>query len=86
LTSPGRPDINILASAAPLQTVGQPRGAVATWHDVTERDQLLAQLDNERSRWLATVESMPDFVAVTDADGQAIYLNSAAKASTQAFE
>jgi PAS domain S-box-containing protein len=85
-TRAGRPDINILASAAPLQMAGQTHGAVATWHDVTERDQLLVELENERRRWLATVESMLDYVIVTDAKGQETYLNSAYAQSLRHFQ
>ncbi len=47
-TNTGRPDLNVLISAAPLGTATQPRGSVATWHDVTERDRLLVQLEAAR--------------------------------------
>ncbi len=42
-----------------------------------EREGLLAQLEAERNRWKATVESMLDPVTVSDAQGRAIYMNAA---------
>ena len=40
----------IVASAAPLGGDGDVGGAVAVWHDVTEREQLLMEIDRERRR------------------------------------
>jgi len=57
---------------------------IAQGQDITERKQaeqereaLLAQLEAEKLRWQATVESMLDPVTVCDAEGHATYMNAA---------
>jgi PAS domain S-box-containing protein len=46
-------------------------------HAELERERLLAELEAERTRWQATVESMPDPVALADAEGHVTYMNPA---------
>ncbi len=48
-----------------------------TLRDITERKLLQAQLEAERARWHAMVESMLDPVTVCDELGQAVYMNPA---------
>ena len=47
-----------------------------------ERERLLKEVEFERARWQAMVESMPDPVTVCDKDGHATYVNAA---QTQLF-
>ncbi len=84
----------ILASAAPLYEEGQFKGLVAVWHDITEREQLLSRVEEERQRAeiqaaeaqtahriLETlIKTMPlGFIGV-DAGGQVVASNPAAEA------
>jgi len=43
-------ELMIVASAAPLAADGEMRGAVVVWHDVTEREKLLAEINQQRRR------------------------------------
>jgi len=43
-------ELMIVASAAPLGGDGPVSGAVAVWHDVTERERLLAEINRQRKR------------------------------------
>ncbi|RPI32446.1 MAG: PAS domain S-box protein [Chloroflexota bacterium] len=67
-----------LASASPLFNNNSPWGAVAVWHDVTEREQLLAQLEAEQAKLKAIIENAPEAIVVTDKDSRIILANPAA--------
>ena len=43
-------EVMIVASAAPLKTGETITGSVVVWHDVTEREQLLAEVNDQRQR------------------------------------
>ncbi len=43
-------ELLIVASAAPLGSDGGGRGAVVVWHDATERERLLMEIDRQRRR------------------------------------
>ena len=43
-------ELMIVASAAPLRTGDTVTGSVVVWHDVTEREQLLAEINTQRRR------------------------------------
>ena len=43
-------ELMIVASAAPLRSNGEVSGAVVVWHDVTEREMLLAEVNAQRER------------------------------------
>ncbi len=60
-------EFTILASAAPLKIRGMISGAVATWHDVTEREHLLGQLEHERALLASVLEQMPSAVIILEA-------------------
>ncbi|MDA8218353.1 MAG: PAS domain S-box protein, partial [Dehalococcoidales bacterium] len=77
--------VDVSLSIAPIRDVsGHLVGASTIASDITERkraeaerERLLEQLQLERERWHATVESMPDLVAVADAQGRVTYINPA---------
>jgi len=68
-----------LASASPLFADGKLSGAVVVWHDVTEHEQIMAQLENERARLRAIIEKAPEAIVVTDQQCQVILSNPAAE-------
>jgi PAS domain S-box-containing protein len=43
-------ELMIVASAAPLRSDGELSGAVVVWHDVTERERLLSEINAQRHR------------------------------------
>jgi PAS domain S-box-containing protein len=57
----------VLISASPLVVGGRSAGSVAIWHDVTEREALLQQLDQERRLLDAIVAQMPAGLIVAEA-------------------
>ncbi len=85
-------DVTVMISASPLYEDDQVIGAVAVWHDVTEREQLLQQLKEEhlraetraeesqqQARWLtAVLDSVIDMILIVDANGQIVHSNPAA--------
>lgn len=50
--------LTMVVSAAPLGTDGDLGGAVTIWHDVTERERLLAEIDQERRRTAQFAEDL----------------------------
>jgi PAS domain S-box-containing protein len=63
---------SILVSAAPIPDTSTradaaPVGAVLSWHDITERENLLAQLDAERAILRTVFERAPVALVATDA-------------------
>jgi len=69
----------VLASASPLFADGKLSGAVVVWHDVTEHEQIMAQLENERARLRAIIEKAPEAIVVTDQQCHVILSNPAAE-------
>ncbi|MGE5583832.1 MAG: PAS domain S-box protein, partial [Bacillota bacterium] len=66
----------VLVAAAPLIIDGKIAGAVSTWHDVTERERLHAQLEYEQARLQAILEQMPSGVIIVQApSGKLIMAN-----------
>jgi PAS domain S-box-containing protein len=78
-TDPNGRDHVVLASASPLLTNGNVSGAVAVWHDVTEREHIMTQLENERARLRAIIENAPEAIVVTDQQCRVILANPAAE-------
>jgi len=82
---PGGPLCYWETLVAPVRAPGGAfRGWLLTQRQVTERkraeaerERLLQELQAERARWRATVDSMLDPVTVSDAEGHAIYMNEA---------
>jgi PAS domain S-box-containing protein len=68
-----------LTSASPLFTDGNLSGAVVVWHDVTEHEQILAQLENERARLRTIIEKAPEAIVVMDQECHVILSNPAAE-------
>ncbi|MHB1415613.1 MAG: PAS domain S-box protein, partial [Chloroflexota bacterium] len=77
--------VDVSLSIAPIRDgSGRLVGASTIASDITdrkmaeeERERLLEQLQLEQERWRATVESMLDLVAVSDAQGRVTYINPA---------
>ncbi len=78
-TDPRGRDHVVLASASPLLVNGNVLGAVAVWHDVTEREHIMAQLQNERARLRAIIENAPEAIIVADRQCRIILANPAAE-------
>ncbi len=72
-------EVVILASAAPVYVQGRLAGAVVVWHDVTERERLLAALADERARLEAVIENGPEGVVVVNETGRVVLANPAAR-------
>jgi len=68
-----------LVSASPLFVGDKLSGAVVVWHDVTEHEQVLVQLENERARLRAIIEKAPEAIVVMDQQCQVILSNPAAE-------
>ncbi len=69
---------SILASAAPIWRNGDVGGAVVTWQDISEREQLLTQLADERARLRALIENAPGGIVMADEKGRVVLTNPAA--------
>ena len=67
-----------LFSASPLYLNGAISGAVIIWHDVTDLEQVLAQLEDERARLDAIIANAPEAIVVTDREGRILLANEAA--------
>jgi PAS domain S-box-containing protein len=76
-TPDGR-NLTIVACAAPLFDGDQVLGAVLVWHDMTEREQLLAQLAEEQARLAAIIDNAPEGIVVVDAKARVVLANPAA--------
>jgi PAS domain S-box-containing protein len=65
----------ILASASPLIT----EGVVAVWHDVTEQEALLSQIEDEQSKLKAIFENAPEGIVVVDEASRIVMANPVAE-------
>jgi signal transduction histidine kinase len=68
-----------MVSASPIEMEGKPMGAVMVWRDLTEREQLMAQVAEERGRLSKVIETAPIAFLVTDEKGVIIFANPAAE-------
>lgn len=68
-----------LVSASPLAFGEQTVGVVNVWHDVTDRERLLDQLEIEQSRLRTIIENAPEAILVTDEEGRLVEANPAAR-------
>jgi PAS domain S-box-containing protein len=69
---------SVLVSSSPIEMDGNPMGAVLVWRDLTEREQLMAQVAEERSRLSKVIETAPIAFLVTDDKGVIIFANPSA--------
>jgi PAS domain S-box-containing protein len=65
----------ILASASPLIT----EGVVAVWHDVTEQEALLTQIEAEQSKLKAVFENAPEGIVLVDEAARILLANPVAE-------
>ncbi len=67
------------ASASPLYNNNEVSAVVSVWHDVTEREHLLEQLEIEQSRLETIIQNAPEAFLVMDEEGQLVFGNQEAK-------
>jgi PAS domain S-box-containing protein len=70
---------SVMVSASPIEMEGKPMGAVMVWRDLTEREQLMAQIAEERGRLSKVIATAPIAFLVTDGGGVIIFANPAAE-------
>jgi diguanylate cyclase (GGDEF)-like protein/PAS domain S-box-containing protein len=66
-------------SASPLSSDGGTNSVVTVWHDMTDRENLLEQLEVEQSRLETIIENAPEAILVADEEGRLIFVNPAAR-------
>jgi diguanylate cyclase (GGDEF)-like protein/PAS domain S-box-containing protein len=66
-------------SASPLFHETVVTGVITVWHDVTERERLLEQLEIEQSRLETIIENAPEAIIVADEEGRIVLGNPAAE-------
>jgi diguanylate cyclase (GGDEF)-like protein/PAS domain S-box-containing protein len=67
--------LTMLLSVAPITSDESFNGAVVVWHDVTEREQLVNQLEAERARLSAVIANAPEAILVADQKARIILAN-----------
>jgi diguanylate cyclase (GGDEF)-like protein/PAS domain S-box-containing protein len=70
--------VHATVTASPLFDRDQITGAVAVWQDVSEREQLLDQLEAERARLRTIIEAAPAAILLTDPSARILLANPAA--------
>jgi PAS domain S-box-containing protein len=75
VTSPSGEVSTFLASASPLYVGEQITGAVSVWHEVTEIEQLMSQLEAERARLSTIIANAPVGISVADEHGRMVLVN-----------
>jgi diguanylate cyclase (GGDEF)-like protein len=73
----------VRASASPLFRNWEVSSVVTIWHDVTERERLLEQVEVEQSRLQTFIENAPEAIMVVDEEGGLILWNPAAERMLQ---
>jgi PAS domain S-box-containing protein len=68
-----------LVSSAPIKIGGKVTGAVSVWHDVTKSEQLLVQLESERTMLSTMISNAPVAITVTDDEGYVVISNPVAE-------
>ena len=72
----------IEVSATPVHTNGENRGAVAIWHDITERERLLAEVQRRAAELDATINGIADSLVIFNQEGEIVRMNDAARELT----
>lgn len=67
-----------LVSALPLYIGNDFVGAVSVWNDITEREELRAQVEIDRARLETMIRHAPDGILLADANCKVLYANPAA--------
>ena len=68
-----------LVSASPLLNESEPAGVVTVWHDVSDRERLMEQLEIEQARLATIIENAPQAILVADEQGRLVQANPAAE-------
>jgi two-component system, NtrC family, sensor kinase len=72
----GGDEVWVVGRAVPvLDAEGNLAGAIATFLDISERKRVNEKLRRSEERWRLLAESVPDSVAVIDADGRILSIN-----------
>ena len=74
-TQPQGHTAHLLISATPMYANGQLSGVVMVAHDITEREQLMAQLATEQNRLQTIIENTASGIVVADQTGSVIIAN-----------
>lgn len=74
----GEQECIVLGSVSPLLAGTRVMGAVLVWLDITEREQLVSQLEAERARLSTFIANAPGALVVADRMGQVLFANPAA--------
>jgi signal transduction histidine kinase len=70
-----RPFVILEVSADPVWLDGVLAGAVTVWQDVTEKEQVLSQVEIERARLSAIIANVPGAIVLADKHGRVILTN-----------
>ncbi len=70
----------IQVTATPVETDGYRWGAVAIWHDITERENLLNEVQIRAAELDATITGIADGLVIYNAEGEVVRMNDAARA------
>lgn len=66
---------DLSASAAPFYEGDRITGAIVVWHDLTDRDRLLWELEAERARLKTIIDNAPEGILVVNEDGRIVMMN-----------
>jgi PAS domain S-box-containing protein len=79
ITNAEKREVTVMASASPLRVGDRIVGAVAVWHDVTERERLLEEVRLRASELDTVINSIADGVMIHGASGKILRMNPAAE-------
>ncbi|HEX9013701.1 MAG TPA: PAS domain S-box protein, partial [Anaerolineaceae bacterium] len=78
MTNPAGRESWVEVSTAPLYSAGKLTSVVVVWHDIMDREKLLAELEAGQSRLNATLQSAPEAIVTLDVQGNILLANPAA--------
>ena len=79
MTGPDNEEHVLYVSASPLMDESAVYGVITIWHDMTDRERLLDQLEIEQSRLKTIIENAPEAIVVADEEGRIVLSNPAAE-------
>ena len=79
MTGPDEEEHVLYVSASPLVDEATVYGVITIWHDMTDRERLLEQLEIEQSRLKTIIENAPEAIVVADEEGRIVMGNPAAE-------
>lgn len=79
MTGPDEEEHVLYVSASPLVDDDAAYSVITIWHDMTDRERLLEQLEIEQSRLKTIIENAPEAIVVADEEGRIVMGNPAAE-------